>query len=123
MKHLINWIEIPVVDLDRAITFYHFVFGGVEFQRLSLAEFHYAIFPTDDRFNCGALVKSEFSMPTTDGVTIYFDAEKEGIDPILTRVKNSGGQVIMEKTFLSNDAGYIGLFVDSEGNKVGLQHM
>jgi len=29
----------------------------------------------------------------------------------------------MEKTFLSKEAGYIAIFIDSEGNKIGLQNL
>ena len=122
MKHLINWIEIPAVDLDRAIKFYDHAFDGVQFHKQNLGEFEYAIFPTDDRFNAGALVKSEFGKPTQDGITVYLDGGND-LSRILNRIESAGGQVIMEKTFLSNEAGYIGLFVDSEGNKIGLQHM
>ncbi|HEY0740257.1 MAG TPA: VOC family protein [Chryseosolibacter sp.] len=121
MKHLINWIEIPVLDMDRAVAFYDKAFGGMVFQKTSIAEFDYAIFPTDDKFNCGALVKSEFSKPTADGVTIYLDGGND-LSIILKRAEQAGGSVIMEKTYLSDEAGYIGLFVDSEGNKIGLQH-
>jgi len=28
----------------------------------------------------------------------------------------------MEKTFLADEAGYIGMFLDTEGNKIGLQN-
>lgn len=122
MKHLINWIEIPALDLDRAVNFYDKAFNGVTFHRQQLGEFDYAIFPTDDRFNAGALVKSDFAKPNQDGITIYMDGGAD-LTQILNRVEGVGGQVIMEKTYLSDEAGYIGLFVDSEGNKIGLQHL
>jgi predicted enzyme related to lactoylglutathione lyase len=35
----------------------------------------------------------------------------------------AGGTVIIEKMFLSKEAGYIGIFIDSEGNKIGLQNI
>ena len=39
------------------------------------------------------------------------------------QVPNAGGQVIMEKMFMSAEAGYIGMFIDTEGNKIGLQNL
>jgi len=30
---------------------------------------------------------------------------------------------ILEKTFLGSEAGYIGLFIDTEGNRIGFQNM
>ena len=122
MKHLINWIEIPVLDMDRAVSFYNDILGGVAFQQMMLGEFTYAIFPTDDKFNAGALLKSEFAKPSPHGVTIYFDGGND-LSEILNRVEDAGGSVIMEKTFLGDEAGYVGLFFDSEGNRIGLQNM
>lgn len=122
MKHLINWIEIPVLDLDRAVNFYDKAFNGIIFHRQKLGEFEYAIFPTDDRFNSGALVKSDFAKPNQDGVTVYLDGGHD-LAEILNRIGTVGGQVIMEKKYLSDEAGYIGMFLDTEGNKIGLQHM
>ncbi len=122
MKHLVNWIEIPVVDMDRAVKFYESSFNSNGFHKMSIGEFDYALFPCDDKFNCGALVKSEFSKPSQDGVTIYLDGGKD-LSTILDRVDNAGGTVIMEKTHISLEAGFIALFIDSEGNKIGLQNM
>jgi predicted enzyme related to lactoylglutathione lyase len=42
---------------------------------------------------------------------------------VLSRVPAAGGQVIMEKTYTGEVAGYVGMFQDSEGNRIGLQHM
>ena len=121
MKHLVNWIEIPVNDLDRAILFYSTVLGRINFHKLSVGEFDYAIFPSEDKFNAGALVKSEFSKPSRDGITIYLDGGSD-LSNILDRVEGAGGSLVMETTYLSPEAGFVGMFVDSEGNKIGLQN-
>jgi len=42
---------------------------------------------------------------------------------ILSRVNEAGGKVIMEKTYTGENAGYLGMFLDSEGNRIGLQHL
>ena len=41
---------------------------------------------------------------------------------ILSRVKSAGGSVALKKTFLGDQAGYIGMFMDSEGNRIGLHN-
>lgn len=82
----------------------------------------YAIFPTEDKFNSGALVQGEYHNPNTEGSVIYLDGG-EDLNNILSKVSEAGGQVIMEKMFLSPEAGHIGMFIDSEGNKIGLQKM
>ncbi len=52
MKHLINWVEIPVSDMARAMAFYGKILG-TELQTMSLGKSQYALFPSEDRFNCG----------------------------------------------------------------------
>jgi len=121
MKHLINWIEIPVTDMKRAIGFYSQILE-VKFNEMGIGLVKYALFPTDDRFNSGALAQGDYYKPSSDGVTIYLDRGND-LDTILSKVDTAGGSVILEKTFLSSEAGYIGLFIDSEGNRIGLQNM
>ena len=121
MKHLINWVEIPVTDMKRAIGFYSQIFE-IEFIEMEIGVVKYALFPTDDKYNCGALAQGDYYKPSADGVTIYLDGGND-LDVILSKVKTACGNVIMGKTLLSNEAGYIGLFIDSEGNRIGLQNM
>lgn len=121
MKHLINWVEIPAVEIKRAVQFYAAILG-TNFHEMEMGGNLYALFPSEDRFNCGALVQGEYYTPSTNGVVIYLDGG-EDLAVILAKVNPAGGQVIMEKMFLSAEAGYVGMFIDSEGNKIGLQHL
>ena len=121
MKHLINWVEIPVRDMDRACAFYGRVLG-VELQRMEMGGSTYALFPTEDRFNAGALVKGPNRTPTSDGTLIYLDGSPD-LAEILKKAAKAGGSIVMEKMFLSKEAGYAGIFIDTEGNQIGLQHM
>lgn len=121
MKHLVNWIEIPVKDLDRACRFYSRVLG-VELSRISLAGADYAMFPTEDHYNAGALVKTEGHLPASNGTLVYLDGGPD-LAQLLGRVAAAGGEVLMPKTYLSKEAGWVGLFLDCEGNRVGLQHL
>jgi Predicted enzyme related to lactoylglutathione lyase len=121
MKHLVNWVEIPVKDMNRAVTFYSTILA-CEFQQMEMGGNKYAFFPTEDRFNTGALVQGEYYSPSADGVQIYLYGGTD-LSTILSKVPTAGGQVVMEKMHLSDEAGYVGMFIDSEGNKIGLQHM
>ena len=38
----------------------------------------------------------------------------------LERVEKAGGKIIMLKTFLSHDIGYIAMFIDCESNRLAL---
>lgn len=122
MKHLINWVEIPATDIDRAKKFYSTILGGIQFQDMEMNETKYAMFPSEDNFNTGALVQGEYNKPSSDGITVYLDGGKD-MDIILKRVEKADGEIIMPKTFTGKEAGYVGMFIDSEGNKIGLQHL
>ena len=56
MKHLSNWIEIPVRDMKRAQAFYEKVLQE-KLQPMELGPVQYALFTVEDRFNCGALAR------------------------------------------------------------------
>ena len=120
MKHLINWVEIPVTDMKRATGFYRTILG-IEFHLMDIGPIQYALFPSEDRFNCGALAQGEHYQPGNQGPVVYLDGG-EDLDVILKRVTPAGGRVTVPKMFLSEEAGYIGMFLDSEGNRIGLQH-
>lgn len=121
MKHLTNWIEIPVTDMKRAVSFYEQILG-IELYEMIIGTMTYAIFPSEDKFNCGALVLGKYYKPSADGVTIYLNG-MDDLNKILEKVTAAGGTVISEKMYLSKEAGYIGIFTDSEGNKIGLQNL
>jgi predicted enzyme related to lactoylglutathione lyase len=121
MKHLVNWIEIPVANMERAAKFYTQVLG-IQLQPLELGDIKYALFPSEDLFNNGTLVMGPYYTPSADGVVIYLDGGDD-LSVILNRVATAGGTILVEKMHLSDEAGHIGMFMDSEGNRIGLQHM
>jgi uncharacterized protein len=122
MKHLFNWVEIPATDINRAKKFYSTIFGDIQFQDMKINGTNYAMFPSEDIFNTGALVQGEYYKPSSDGISVYLDGGKD-MDNILKHVEKAGGEIIMPKTFAGKEAGYVGMFIDSEGNKIGLQHL
>lgn len=119
MDHLINWTEIPALDLPRARAFYEQVFE-TELLPLEFGPLHYALFPTKNAHNTGALVQGPGYLPSENGPLLYLDASGK-LDALLARVQAAGGAVLMPRTFLSAEAGYVGIFTDSEGNRIGLQ--
>jgi uncharacterized protein len=121
MEHLVNWIEIPVSNMKRAVSFYGELLG-LELHEMTLGPNDYALFNVKDKHNTGALVRGEGYKPSTDGTVIYLNGGKD-LSKALARVKKAGGKVLLEKTFLSKEAGHIGYFSDTEGNKVGLHSM
>ena len=121
MDHLSNWIEIPVVDMDRAKKFYSELLA-VGLNEMRLGANDYALFGVKDRFNTGCLVKGEGYVPSMQGVVVYLDGG-EDLSRVLARVTKAGGKVVLPKTFLSKEAGYIAYLTDTEGNRIGLHSM
>ena len=116
----INWFEIPVTNFARARQFYESILATELKLDESFPGMRMALFPGDEV--CGCLVEFAESRPHADGVRIYLNGG-ENLGPILDRVVPAGGTVIMPKTFLREDIGFIGMFRDSEGNIVGLHSL
>jgi predicted enzyme related to lactoylglutathione lyase len=67
----------------------------------------------------GALVKSEYHRPSMDGVIIYLNANPDMKD-VLDQIEAEHGEVVMGKTLISPEIGYMAFFVDTEGNRIAL---
>ncbi len=121
MEHsMVGWFEIPVTDMDRAKRFYETVFEIIiqvqDFQGTLMGWFPYV---ESKGGSSGSLVKNEAYIPSENkGVLIYFSSVDVTIE--LERVEKAGGKVLQEKTEISPDIGYMGLFIDSEGNRIAV---
>lgn len=121
MSHAINWFEIPVTDLDRAVAFYATVTGR-QLQRMDFGVPGQteAVFETADRSErTGSLVQSPQSQPSVLGPLLYLNVE-EDLDDCLARVVPAGGSVAQGNTALPPGLGSFAHIIDSEGNRVGL---
>lgn len=121
MDHLSNWIEIPVLDMERAKKFYREILG-VGFNEMRMGGNDYALIDIRDRFNTGCLVKGDGYVPSMQGIVVYLNCGDD-LSAVLAQVTKAGGKVLLPKTFLSREAGHIAYLLDTEGNKVGLHSM
>lgn len=114
----VAWFEIPVLDMQRARHFYHHLFA-VEFEMMEMGADVMAMFPFDHVMpgSSGALVKGPDYEPSTSGTMVYFGCAD--VAPVIAKVSHAGGSVLLDKTSIG-DHGFIAMFLDSEGNKVGL---
>src|ERR1700759_4115762 len=114
----LNWFEIPVEDLQRAKHFYQVAFG-IHLEETEMMGMHMAAFPFDAGNGkvAGALVKSDFHRPSLDGVIIYLNADPD-LEPVLERIEQEHGRVLMPKTLINEQIGYLAFFTDTEGNRV-----
>ncbi len=117
MYSFLAFFEIPTVDFQRAVSFYETIFQ-VELPVCTCETEKMAFFMEEGRA-VGALSWTEDFRPSLDGVLISFRCQ--AIEPLLTQVISSGGRVIRPKTKIEAEGmGYFALFLDSEGNQIGL---
>ena len=117
LKHYVSWFEIPALNLLRAVAFYNYIYG-IEMETSETSGYAMAFFPADSGIG-GAIVVGEGSIPSATGTLVYLNGGKD-IAPVLGRIEQAGGRIIMGKTLISEDAGYFALFIDTEGNKLPL---
>ena len=85
---------------------------------VELNGFAMGFFPAENGIG-GAIVSGPGCVPSEIGPLMYLNGG-EDLNNVLSKVNEAGGRVVMEKTFLSESAGYFAMFIDSEGNRLAL---
>ena len=122
MQNAISWFEIPTIDINRAQKFYEAIFG-ITMMPMDLPNIKMRMFPLDDMMTQvgGALVDSGgfHKASATDGPLIYLNANPD-VQNVLDKVVAAGGSIMVPKTEISPEYGFMGVFIDTEGNRIGL---
>lgn len=122
-NNILGWFEIPVNDMDRAIEFYESVFD-FKLQRQKMDALDMAWFPwkEDVPGAPGSLVYNEefYSPSDNKGVLIYLTSPSGNLNQDLEKVENAGGKVLIPRRQISEDYGYMSIFIDTEGNRIAL---
>lgn len=118
MNSLISIVEIPVTDFSRAVNFYQIILD-VRIEEMDMSGTQMGILPGDGETVNVVLVKGNDYHPGTQGAVLYLNAGAD-LQPMLDKVEQNGGQVLVPKTEISPEIGYFALFVDTEGNRLGL---
>lgn len=121
MQNAISWFEIPTTELERATKFYETIFK-LQLAPLDLDDIKMRMFPIESQTGVGgALVYSGgFHKPSsTDGPLIYLNGNPD-LQNILDRVEDAGGKIMVPKTEISPEYGYMAVIIDTEGNRIGL---
>ncbi len=120
---IINWSQIPAINIDRAVTFYAEI-PRVSFHRIENQVGKHAFFAFD-RLEIlrtgGEILESAENKPSADGVLVYLNAPV-GLDVVLACVVRAGGKFLMPKMSIGEN-GLIAIILDAEGNKIGLHSM
>src|ERR1044072_9364216 len=119
-ENVLNWFEISVSDIKRATKFYESVFG-IKMEEQEMMGMKMAFFPSEDMNGkvSGGLVQGPMHKPSADGAKIYLNANPD-LSVALSKVEAAGGKLMLEKTKISDDIGYMAGFFDSEGNAIAL---
>ncbi len=112
---MITWVEIPTTNFERGVTFYQNLLD-IELKSETCEQEKMACFPTGE----GAIIHSPGFEPSGQGVVVSFNTGKK-LDETISKVEQLGGKMVRPKTRIDADGrGYFALFLDCEGNRVGL---
>lgn len=118
LRHTIVWVDIPVIDLDRAVAFYSAVLGAAVAKHGAGSERAIGILPHSDSEVGGCLYRSESDTPGERGPLIYLNCS-DRIDEAIAAVEAYGGQLLKAKHAIEPH-GHRALALDSEGNRIAL---
>jgi len=111
------WVDIPVLDLDRAISFYSAVLGSAvkkqEYPGMAIG-----LLPGSDPDVSGCLYTKDGELPSDRGPLVYLNAQGR-LDEAVAAVAASGGKVL-EPRHPIGPYGFRAIILDSEGNRVAL---
>ena len=122
MQNAISWFEIPTTDINRAQKFYETIFS-ISMMPMDLPNIKMRMFPLDDMMTQvgGALVDSGgfHKSSATDGPLIYLNGNPD-VQNVLDKVVLAGGSIMVPKTVISPEYGFMAVFMDTEGNRIAL---
>jgi len=118
MNSYISIFEIPALDISRAIEFYQAILG-INIEKMEMPGMEMGIFPYENQLVTGVILKEEGFQPSSSGLTIYLNGG-DNLQVILDEVVKNGGEIITPKTAHADESGFFAIFLDSEGNKIGL---
>ena len=105
-------LEIPAPDLDAARAFYGELFEWTFHE----AGPDYTIFSTGEGSIGGGFDRQ--MEPSDRGINVYIQVDD--IPGTLARITQHGGSALAEKTKISDEHGFYGIFKDPNGNRLGI---
>ncbi|NML39573.1 VOC family protein [Chitinophaga sp. G-6-1-13] len=118
MENVITFFDIPATDFSRAVSFYKAILG-LDINETDIFGTKMGFFPSDGKNVSGAIVQGNDLKPSTDGVVAYLNGGND-LQAVLDKVASNNGKVIVPKTHISPEVGFIGMFIDTEGNKMAV---
>lgn len=119
MSNRVVWLDIPVLDLDRAIAFYSAVLGS-PVHRHDYPGMSIGVLPHGDGGISGCLYVSEDIRPTEQGMLVYLESDLP-LSEAAAAVTANGGRILLGPHPIGG-YGSRCVIVDSEGNRVALHN-
>ncbi len=118
MKNLISIVEIPTADFPRAVAFYQAILA-IPIEEVDMDGMQMGVFPNDGETVNVVLVHGSDYEPAIDGTIVYLNVAGN-LQNTLDKIESNGGKVLVPETEISPEMGFFALFIDTEGNKMGL---
>ena len=115
MENTIVWVDIPVINLDRAIDFYSAVLG-LPVKKEEFENFRFGLLPHADTNVSGCLIESPAEHIADVGPLLYFNVEGR-LDDAVDKAKTFGVEII-EAKFQMGEHGFRSVLRDTEGNRI-----
>ena len=120
-KNAISWFEIPAIDIERATIFYESIFE-IKMIPMDTPNIRMRLFPIENPMNIGGslVFNKDFYKPSdSSGPLIYLNGNPD-VQIILNRIEKAGGKILVPKTQISPEYGFMAVMLDSEGNRIAL---
>lgn len=118
MKNLVTIVEIPTKDFERAVAFYQSILD-IKIEEADMGEVKLGLFPNDGESVFVQLIHGKEYKTSAEGTLVYLHGGND-LQGIAKKIEAKGGKILVPKTEIGPDMGFYALFIDSEGNKVGL---
>ena len=118
MKNLVAFFEIPAANFDRAVKFYETVLN-IRLSVMDCETEKMAFFPEENGKCSGSISWAKDLNPSKDGVLVSLYVEN--METAIAIIERNRGKITRPKTKIEAEGmGYFALFIDCEGNRVGL---
>ena len=118
VNNSVCWVDIPVLDLDRAIRFYSAVLAAAVHKE-SAPGMEFGLLPhTQTSMIAGHDVAGEHNQPSMLGPLVYLSVDGR-MDAALAAVEAGGGTVMTGRHSIGPH-GFRAIVKDTEGNRIAL---
>lgn len=121
MKNLISIVEIPTSNFSRAVAFYNAILD-MQIEEIEMGGVKMGLFPNEGGGIFVHLIQGAEYKPAADGVIVYLNGGTD-LQNVVAKIEANGGGIVVPKTEIAPEMGYYAMFIDTEGNKLGLHSL